>query len=127
VRQITATLGDRLTYLGGMPTAELFAEAYLGAGVSTYSSAVFNFVPGLAQDFYTALKDGRRDTVERLLTGFFYPFLALRNRGKGYAVAAIKAGVRLIGFEAGPVRPPLTDLSEEEVEMLAALIEPYRP
>ena len=28
VRQITAMMGDRLTYLGGMPTAELFAEAY---------------------------------------------------------------------------------------------------
>jgi len=127
VRQITATLGDRLTYLGGMPTAELFAEAYLGAGVSTYSSAVFNFVPGVAQEFYAALRGGRRDVVERLLTDFFYPFLALRNRGKGYAVAAIKAGVRLVGFDAGPVRPPLTDLSEEEVAMLAALIEPYAP
>ena len=127
VRQITATLGDRLTYLGGMPTAELFAEAYLGAGVSTYSSAVFNFVPAMAQEFYGALKSGERDVVERLLTDFFYPFLALRNRAKGYAVAAIKAGVRLVGFDAGPVRPPLTDLAEEEVAMLAALIKPYAP
>lgn len=49
VRQITARMGDRLTYLGGMPTAELFAESYLGAGFTTYSSAVFNFVPALAQ------------------------------------------------------------------------------
>ncbi len=51
VRQITATMGDRLTYLGGMPTAELFAEAYLGAGFTTYSSAVFNFVPGSLSNF----------------------------------------------------------------------------
>jgi len=65
--------------------------------------------------------------VDRLLKDFFYPFLALRNRGKGYAVAAIKAGVRLVGFDAGPVRPPLTDLAEEEVAMLAALIKPYAP
>ncbi len=127
VRQITATLGDRLTYLGGMPTAELFAEAYMGAGVNTYSSAVFNFVPAMAQEFYGALKAGRRDVVDRLLMDFFYPFLALRNRRKGYAVAAIKAGVRLVGFDAGPVRPPLTDLSEEEEAMLAALIKPYAP
>ncbi|TMV48845.1 5-dehydro-4-deoxyglucarate dehydratase, partial [Thioclava sp. BHET1] len=56
VRQVTATVGDRLTYLGGMPTAELFAEAYLGAGFTTYSSAVFNFVPGLAVEFYKALR-----------------------------------------------------------------------
>jgi 5-dehydro-4-deoxyglucarate dehydratase len=126
VRQITATLGDRLTYLGGMPTAELFADAYLGAGVTTYSSAVFNFVPKLAQEFYASLRAGERDRTETILREFFYPFMRLRSRGKGYAVSAIKAGVRLAGFDAGPVRPPLTDLTEEEVAMLAKLAEPYR-
>ncbi len=86
VRKITATLGDRLTYLGGMPTAELFADAYLGAGVTTYSSAVFNFVPDLAQTFYKALSAGERATTDRLLLELFYPFMAIRNREKGYAV-----------------------------------------
>lgn len=122
VRQVTATLGDRLTYLGGMPTAELFAEAYLGAGFTTYSSAVFNFVPGLAVEFYTALRAGARATCERLLRDFFYPFMEIRNRRKGYAVAAIKAGVRLQGFDAGRVRPPLDDLTPKEEAMLDALI-----
>ena len=122
VRQITATMGDRLIYLGGMPTAELFAEAYLGAGFTTYSSAVFNFVPGLAVEFYKALRAGDRATCERLLRDFFYPFMAIRNRRKGYAVSAIKAGVRLQGFAAGPVRPPLDDLTVEEEAMLDALI-----
>jgi len=126
VRQITAKMGDRLTYLGGMPTAELFAEAYLGAGFSTYSSAVFNFVPDLAIAFYTALRAGERNRCEQILNDFFYPFMAIRNRRKGYAVAAIKAGVRLQGFNAGPVRAPLLDLTTEEVEMLAVLIEPYK-
>lgn len=123
VRQITATMGDRLTYLGGMPTAELFAEAYLGAGFTTYSSAVFNFVPALAMEFYRALRAGERSRTEQILTGFFYPFMAIRNRQKGYAVSAIKAGVRQVGFGAGGVRPPLTDLTAEEESMLAALIE----
>ncbi|MBD9628507.1 dihydrodipicolinate synthase family protein, partial [Ensifer sp. ENS06] len=95
VRQVTAKMGDRLMYLGGMPTAELFAEAYLGAGFTTYSSAVFNFVPGLANEFYAALRAGERATCERILNDFFYPFMAIRNRAKGYAVSAIKAGVRL--------------------------------
>ena len=126
VRQITATLGDRLTYLGGMPTAELFADAYLGAGVTTYSSAVFNFVPKLAQEFYAALRAGRHERTNAILRDFFYPFLKIRNRSKGYAVSAIKAGVRLVGFDAGKVRTPLTDLTAEEVEMLAELIGPYR-
>jgi 5-dehydro-4-deoxyglucarate dehydratase len=125
VRQITAKMGDRLMYLGGMPTAELFAEAYLGAGFTTYSSAVFNFVPGLANEFYAALRAGQRATCERILKDFFYPFMAIRNRAKGYAVSAVKAGVRIQGFQAGPVRSPLTDLTAEEVDMMEALIAPY--
>lgn len=122
VRQVTVTMGDRLTYLGGMPTAELFAEAYLAAGFTTYSSAVFNFVPDLSVRFYKALRAGRRAECEEILTRFFYPFMAIRNRSKGYAVSAIKAGVRLRGFDAGSVRSPLTDLTTEEIGMLEALI-----
>ncbi|WP_404404618.1 5-dehydro-4-deoxyglucarate dehydratase [Pelagibacterium halotolerans] len=122
VRQITATMGDRLTYLGGMPTAELFAEAYLAAGFTTYSSAVFNFVPDLAVAFYKALRAGETGTCEKILKDFFYPFMKLRSRNKGYAVSAIKAGVRLQGFDAGPVRAPLVDLTGEEEDMLAGLI-----
>ena len=126
VRQVTAKLGDRLTYLGGMPTAELFAEAYLGAGFTTYSSAVFNFVPELAMKFYKALRQGERALCETILLEFFYPFMAIRDRQKGYAVSAIKAGVRLQGFAAGKVRSPLCDLTAEEEAMLDALIAPHR-
>lgn len=126
VRQITATMGDRLTYLGGMPTAELFAEAYLAAGFTTYSSAVFNFVPELAVTFYKALRAGERAKCEAILKDFFYPFMAIRARRKGYAVAAVKAGVRLQGFDAGPVRAPLSDLTPEEEGMLDKLIGPCR-
>ncbi len=123
VRQVTVTMGDRLTYLGGMPTAELFAEAYLAAGFTTYSSAVFNFVPQLSVRFYKALRAGRREECEAILRDFFYPFMGIRNRNKGYAVSAIKAGVRLKGFDAGNVRSPLTDLTAAEMDMMAKLIE----
>lgn len=126
VRKITATVGDRLTYLGGMPTAELFADAYLGAGVTTYSSAVFNFVPALAQQFYKALRAGDTATTNKILIDFFYPFMDIRNRQKGYAVSAVKAGVKLLGFDTGPVRAPLVDLTEEEVGMLETLMGPYK-
>jgi len=123
MRQITAKIGGRLTYLGGMPTAELFAEAYLGAGFTTYSSAVFNFVPALANRFYVALRSGERETCEDILNRFFYPFMELRGHRKGYAVAAIKAGVRLVGFDAGRVRPPLDDLTADEEATLQRIID----
>ena len=122
VIEITTKLGDRLTYIGGMPTHELYATAYFAAGVTTYSSAVFNFVPELAQRFYKALRAGDTKTTDGILKDFFFPLTTLRNRRKGYAVAAIKAGVRLQGFDAGGVRPPLDDLTREEEGMLESLI-----
>jgi len=123
VRHITATLGDRLCYVGGMPTHELYAEALYGAGVTTYSSAVFNFVPELALRFFNALRGNDRATIQSILKDFFFPFAVLRDRRPGYAVSAIKAGVGIIGFTPGPVRPPLSDLTREEVGMLRELVE----
>ena len=35
----------------------------------------------------------------------------------------IKAGVRLVGRGAGPVRPPLTDLTDDELATLQSLID----
>jgi 5-dehydro-4-deoxyglucarate dehydratase len=37
-------------------------------------------------------------------------------------VSIVKAGARLVGHDAGPVRAPLTDLTEEECAMLDKLI-----
>lgn len=122
VRHITAKLGDRLSYVGGMPTHELFAQGFKGLGLSTYSSAVFNFVPELALRFYQALNANDEATMAQILDSFFFPFADIRDREKGYAVSIIKAGVELIGHTPGPVRAPLTDLKPQEKDMLKALI-----
>ncbi|GLQ56399.1 5-dehydro-4-deoxyglucarate dehydratase [Devosia nitrariae] len=122
VIEITTKLQDRLVYIGGMPTHELYAQAYFAAGVTTYSSAVFNFVPDLAQTFFKSLSAGDNATTNRLLRDFFFPLVQLRNRRKGYAVSIIKAGLAARGRQAGPVRPPLTDLTGEEMDQLKALI-----
>ncbi|MFD0915204.1 5-dehydro-4-deoxyglucarate dehydratase [Pseudahrensia aquimaris] len=123
VREITGKLGDRLTYVGGMPTHELFAEAYNGAGVTTYSSAVFNFIPEVALRFYDALRSDDRATMQAILETFFFPFAKLRDRQPGYAVSLIKAGVALTGRNPGGVRAPLTDPTNAERETLRELIE----
>ena len=52
--RIRSALGDRLAYIGGLPTAETFARPYLELGVTTYSSAMFNFVPEFALKFYAS-------------------------------------------------------------------------
>lgn len=121
--KITATMGDRFVYVGGMPTAEVYAAAYKAVGVTTYSSAVYNFIPQAALKFYNALIENDAGVMHDLLTRFFYPYLAIRNRGKGYAVSIVKAGCRVLGEDPGPVRPPLTDLTGEEEAMLKSLLD----
>lgn len=90
--------------------------------MTTYSSAIFNFLPDWALAFYRAVRAGDRATVKRELDRFVLPYIALRNRGAGYAVSIVKAGMEAVGRPAGPVRPPLTDLRPEEVEELRQLI-----
>jgi 5-dehydro-4-deoxyglucarate dehydratase len=115
-------MGDRFSYLGGLPTAEVYAAAYKALGVPVYSSAVFNFMPKLAMEFYHAIAKDDHATTNRLLDEFFLPYLAIRNRKAGYAVSIVKAGARLVGHDGGPVRAPLTDLTAEESDMLHKLI-----
>jgi 5-dehydro-4-deoxyglucarate dehydratase len=119
---IRRRLGDRFSYLGGLPTAEVFAGAYGAMGCPVYSSAVFNFIPQTAMKFYNAHATGDTATTHRLLDEFFFPYIELRNRGEGYAVSIVKAGAKIVGRSAGPVRPPLSDLKPDEVDELRSLI-----
>ena len=116
-------LGDRLTYVGGMPTAEVHALAGQAMGITTYSSAVFNFIPEFAADFFRALRGHDQPALDRMIQDFFLPYLDIRNRRPGYAVSIIKAGLRLTGRPAGPVRTPLIDLTAKDEADLAALLD----
>ena len=115
-------MGDRFSYLGGLPTAEVYAAAYKALGTPVYSSAVFNFIPATAMQFYHAVAADDHATQHRLLKDFFMPYLDIRNRAPGYAVSIVKAGAKLVGHDDGPVRAPLTDLKPAEMEQLDALI-----
>lgn len=115
-------MGNRFSYLGGLPTAEVYAAAYKALGTPVYSSAVFNFIPRTAMQFYEAVRTDDMATQHHLLREFFHPLLNIRNRKQGYAVSMIKAGARIVGHDAGPVRAPLSELTPSECEELAALI-----
>ncbi|MFF4625979.1 5-dehydro-4-deoxyglucarate dehydratase [Streptomyces griseorubiginosus] len=118
----TEVPGDFL-YFNGLPTAEQTQLAYRAVGVPLYSSAVFCFAPEVALAFHRALVEGDRATADRLLDGFYRPFVELRARGRGYAVSLVKAGVRLRGLDVGEVRPPLHEPDEDHVKQLAQIIE----
>lgn len=92
-----------------------------------YSSAVFNFIPKTAMDFYHAIARDDHATVGKIIDDFFLPYLDIRNRKAGYAVSIVKAGAKIVGYDAGPVCTPLTGLLPEEYEALAALIDKQGP
>ncbi len=127
MRRIVGAVRERhgagaLLYFNGMPTAEMSAQAYRAVGVPGYSSAVFCFAPDLAMAFYRAFRAGDEATVDRLLDGFWRPYVELRQKGSGYAVSLVKAGVRLDGTDVGPVRPPLSEPDPAHVRALAELV-----
>lgn len=125
--RIYARLGERLTYIGGLPTAETFALPYVEMSLTTYSSAMFNFVPQFALDFYVAVRSGDREGVYRRLNEFVIPYLDIRDRTAGFGVSIVKAGLAAVGRPAGPVRPPLTDLTEQDLADLTALVGAVTP
>jgi 5-dehydro-4-deoxyglucarate dehydratase len=116
-------MDDRLIFIGGMPTAEVHASAAAAIGMTTYSSAIYNFAPEMALRFFNALRAGRTTEVGDIIRSFFLPYLAIRNRRAGYAVSIVKAGARIAGIDCGPVRSPLLDLTVDEERQLAALMQ----
>ncbi len=118
-----ARLGDRIIYIGGLPTAETFALPLLQLGVSTYSSALYNFAPEFALRFFAAVRAQDRTAVYSMLNDFVIPYLDIRDRARGYAVSIIKAGLTAVGRHGGRVRPPLTDLTPADQADLATLLD----
>ncbi len=120
--RICSRFAGRLTCICGLPTAETYALPYMEMGAACYSSAIFNFLPRFALDFYTAARRRDREEVSRLMREFVLPYVEIRRRHKGYAVSIIKAGLRAVRRPAGPVRPPLTELEPGEMEALTRLV-----
>lgn len=120
---VAATGRDDFLFFNGLPTAEMTQSAYKGIGVDLYSSAVFSFAPQIAAAFFRSLYGGDGTLARRLLAGFYMPLVELRDLVPGYAVALVKAGVRLRGLEVGGVRPPLVDPAPDHLDSLRRIID----
>ncbi|MCB9993489.1 MAG: 5-dehydro-4-deoxyglucarate dehydratase [Hyphomicrobiaceae bacterium] len=125
--RIGAKLGDRVLVINGMPTAEVYAGAYFGMGIRSYSSAILNFAPRAAMQFYDDVASGNRAGAARFIAEFLVPYGRIRSSQPGYAVSIVKAGARLAGRDAGPVRPPLAELTQSECDLLSELLSRLGP
>ncbi|MFG2953038.1 5-dehydro-4-deoxyglucarate dehydratase [Streptomyces sp. NPDC048291] len=123
LQRLTLAAPDGFLFFNGAATAEIQARAYATVGVPAYSSAVHAFAPEIADAFFAALRDGDQGTADKLLRGFYVPFVELRDRVPGYAVSLVKAAARLRGRPVGPVRAPLTDPTAADLADLRALLD----
>ncbi|MFK4110465.1 5-dehydro-4-deoxyglucarate dehydratase [Streptomyces sp. NPDC002176] len=122
LQRLTLAAPEGFLFFNGAATAEVQARAYTAVGVPAYSSAVHAFAPEIADAFRTALRAGDDDTADRLLRGFYVPFVELRDRTPGYAVSLVKAAARLRGARVGPVRAPLIDPGAADLAALKDLL-----
>ncbi|MCM1011289.1 MULTISPECIES: dihydrodipicolinate synthase family protein [unclassified Brevibacterium] len=109
--------GD-ITALNGWDTLS-FAAFALGARAGVWGAA--SVIPRLCADLYRALVIDRDLDRGRALWALINPicvFLEAHN----YA-GAIKAGVRLVGVDAGPTRRPILPLAEADVEEFRGLLQ----
>lgn len=113
---------DETVFFNGLLTAELTQAAYGAIGVPFYSSAVFAMAPDIATAFLQALRGGDDERCRLLLDEFYVPLVQLRDETPGFAVALIKAGVRLDGLAVGGVRPPLVDPSPDQEARLSTIL-----
>lgn len=109
-------------FFNGALTAEMQARPYSSIGIPAYSSAVHSFAPEIASAFFSAHRSGDTSMVEVLLREFYSPFVELRDRQPGYAVALVKAAARLRGEHVGPVRAPLLDPVGADLADLKVLV-----
>lgn len=114
--------GDVL-FFNGLLTAELSQRAYQAIGVPHYSSAAFAMAPAVATAFFRAYRDGSQVRVDEILSRFYEPLVALRDRVPGYGVSLIKAGLRSRGLDAGAVRPPLLDPTPADLRELERILD----
>jgi 5-dehydro-4-deoxyglucarate dehydratase len=114
-----AALGDRFRWLGG--AGDDLVGAYASAGAAGYTSSLACFDPLLANRLWELATQGARADLDALIMTHVIPWYALRSLRRGYEVAVVKAGVEAYGGTAGPVRPPLANLGDEDLRRVRVL------
>lgn len=124
-QQIIARLGTRLQWVGG--AGDDLVGAYYRLGVRAYTSSIANLAPRLSLALHDAGARGDDAAITALLETHVIPLYELRGRRKGYEVSAMKAMMALRGMPAGPVRPPLVEVTAEEHAELRRILATWQP
>ena len=119
--RLRARVGDRLVWVGGV--GDDMVHTYFAAGAEGFTSSVANFMPQVALDLFAAASSGDFRRARTIFEDKVQDFYALRAKTRGYEVSSVKAAMELCGLPAGPVRPPLIEVTEADRSVVVRLVE----
>jgi 5-dehydro-4-deoxyglucarate dehydratase len=112
---------QRLVWLAG--AGDDMVGPYFAAGAEGFTSSLACFWPEASLELYRLARAGDFRELARFHEHSVRPLYDLRQRRRGFEVAVMKAAMELLGHPAGPVRPPLADLSADERTELRVILE----
>lgn len=119
---VSSRLGsERLVWLAG--AGDDMVGPYFAAGAEGFTSSLACFWPEASLELWRLARAGDFRELARYHEAVVRPIYDLRQRRRGYEVSVMKAAMELLGHRAGPVRPPLADLTAGERAELGALLE----
>lgn len=120
LQAIINRVGERLHWIGG--AGDDMVAAYYSIGLRTFSSSIATVAPRLSLKLHELGEAGDNERLSELLDRCVVPLFAMRARRKGYEVSTMKAMMEMIGLNAGPVRPPLVNVTIEEEDELRTIL-----
>jgi len=97
------------------------AEKTLPAGGQAYTTAVATFVPRASLEFWRQGTVGDVKTMRTIREQRIDPIVKLRNVQSGYGISGIKVALEALGRAGGPVRPPGTQVAEQDRIKIATI------
>jgi 5-dehydro-4-deoxyglucarate dehydratase len=113
-------VGERLLWIGG--AGDDLVGAYYSTGIRTFSSSIATVAPALSLKLHELATADDGEALSELLETCVIPLYALRSRRRGYEVSAMKALMDMAGMNGGPVRPPLVNVTPEELDELRTIL-----
>jgi len=120
LQTIINRVGERLRWIGG--AGDDMVAAYYSIGLRTFSSSIATVAPRLSLKLHELAEAGDTEELTDLLDRCVVPLFAIRARRKGYEVSTMKAMMEMVGLNAGPVRPPLVNVTTEEEDELRTIL-----
>lgn len=111
-----ARVGKRFVWLAGV--GDDLVIPYFASGAEGYTSSLAVFWPEGSLELLRLAQAGDFKALQQFHHEKVQPIYDLRYRRRGYEVSVMKEAMNMLGMPAGPVRPPLANMSEYDLAHL---------